>query len=59
MTNALLARARLAVEENGELRRRQRHIQAQFERAREQLRLSVYESASIRSEIKARRDNEE
>ncbi|RXH00970.1 hypothetical protein EAS61_07985 [Bradyrhizobium zhanjiangense] len=58
MTDALFARAQLALEENGEIRKQRHLLRTQFDDAREKLRLSIYESASVRSEIKARQDNE-
>ena len=58
MTDPLFARSLLAVSENQEVREQRRSLRAQFDSEREQLRVSVYESASLRSEVKARRDNE-
>ncbi|WP_245509296.1 hypothetical protein [Bradyrhizobium zhanjiangense] len=58
MTDALFARAQLALEENGEIRKQRHLLRTQFDDTREKLRLSIYESASVRSEIKARQDNE-
>ena len=53
----LLARAQLVLEENACIREMRRLLQAQFDREREQLRLSIIESAMTRAEIKAYRDD--
>lgn len=57
MNDALLARAALAVLESRLLQKKHRLLKAEFEREREELRLSVVESAMCRAEIKANREN--
>ena len=53
----LLLRAQLAIEESRELQRLNRNLKATCEREREELRLTVLETAMYHSEIKAYRDN--
>jgi len=57
MIDPLFARAQLAIEDSRHLQRRSRALQAEHEHEREQLRLTVFESAMARSEIKAIRDD--
>ena len=57
MTDTVLARARLAVDEAAALRERRRLLRAESERNRELLQLAVAESAMLRVEIKAHRDD--
>jgi hypothetical protein len=57
MIDPLLARAQLAIEEGQLLQRQSRTLQLQHERNREQLRMTVFESAMVRSESKALRDS--
>ena len=57
MTGSLLVRAQLAIEESRTLQYRSRALKAESNIEREQLRLAVLESAMLRSEIKACRDN--
>ncbi|WP_025036828.1 hypothetical protein [Bradyrhizobium sp. DOA9] len=55
----LLARATRAIEESRALRERHRHVIGRYDETVKDLRVAVMESAMLRSEIKARRDNEE
>ena len=59
MIDSLLARALLAIEESRALHNQSRALQAQHVREREELRISIFESATYRSEVKALRDNRE
>jgi hypothetical protein len=57
MTEALV-RARLVREESASLREQGHLLQEQLERNRTKLRLAMLESAMLRAEAMARRDNE-
>ena len=57
MTDPLLSRAQLAMDESYALRERLRKIMAQFEEASSALQMTIFESAMMRTEIKAHRDN--
>ncbi|HZR72623.1 hypothetical protein [Bradyrhizobium sp.] len=57
MTDPLFARADLAIEESLHLRRSSRVLKSQFDHERETLRVAVFESAMLRSESKAYRDD--
>jgi hypothetical protein len=57
MTDSLLARAQLAIEESRKLQDQSRSLKVELESQREQLRLALFESAMGRSESKAYRDN--
>jgi len=57
MTDTLLVRAQLAIEESCKLQHRCRTVKAELERERERLRLALFESAMARSESRANRDN--
>jgi hypothetical protein len=59
MTDSLFARTQLAIEERRQLQLRTRALKAEQEYEREQVRLAVFESAMLRSESKAFRDNRE
>ena len=59
MKDPLLARAELAIEESYRLRRVRVLASQRLDQAAADLRLTVFESAMLRSEIKARRDNNE
>jgi hypothetical protein len=56
--DSLFARCHLAIEESRTLQLRSRALQQERNLLREKLRLSVFESAMQRTEIKAYRDNE-
>jgi hypothetical protein len=56
-TDPLIARALLAIQESQRLQRQSRELKAQFNREREELRLTVFQSAICRAEIKAYRDD--
>jgi hypothetical protein len=57
MTDPLLARAQLAIEESRKLQTQSREIRCRNVFEREALRRSVFESAMQRSEVNAHRDN--
>jgi hypothetical protein len=57
MIDSLLSRAQLAIDESHALRARKRGIITQFEEASQSLRLAIFESAMIRTEVKAYRDD--
>jgi hypothetical protein len=57
MIDSLLCRARLAIEESQRMREQRRLLRAQQEKAIDELRYAVVESASIRTEVKALRDD--
>jgi len=59
MKDSLLARAEFAIEESYRLRRVRGPARQRLDQAAADLRLTVFESAMLRSEIKARRDNSE
>ncbi|MDD1516623.1 MULTISPECIES: hypothetical protein [Bradyrhizobium] len=59
MPNALFARATRAIEESRTLREQHRQAVGRHDEAVKDLRLAIMDSAMLRSEIKARRDNEE
>ncbi|WP_245266514.1 hypothetical protein [Bradyrhizobium sp. WSM1743] len=59
MADALLARAARAIEESRSLREQHRKVAGHYGEAVKELRLAIMDSAMLRSEIKARRDNEE
>jgi hypothetical protein len=59
MTDPILDRARLAIEESRRLQALSRYLRATFDREREALRMSVLESAMCRAETKAYRDDKE
>ena len=59
MTDPLFARAELAIQESRQLQRGSRALHADREHDRDQLRLAIFESAMVRSESKALRDNRE
>ena len=59
MPNALLARATRAIDESRALREQHRQAMRRHDEALNDLRLAILDSAMLRSEIKARRDNEE
>jgi hypothetical protein len=56
--DSLFARSQLAIEESRQLRLQSRALHDEQNLRREGLRLSVFESAMQRSELKAYRDNE-
>jgi hypothetical protein len=57
MSDSLFARSQLAIEESRQLQLQSRALQDERDLRREELRLSVLESAMQRSEFKAHRDN--
>ena len=57
MIDLLLARARLAIEESRAARLRRRLLMAQHHGARNKLRCTILESAMVRSEVKAYRED--
>lgn len=59
MPDALFARATIAIEESRALREQHRRVVDHYGEAVSDLRLAIMDSAMLRSEIKARRDNEE
>jgi hypothetical protein len=59
MTDSLLNRAQLAIEESQQLHNRRRLLRSEVDRERDSLRLAVFEAAMYRSEIKAYRDNKD
>ena len=59
MPDALFARATRAIEESRTLREQHRLATGRYGDAVKDLRLAIMDSAMLRSEIKARRDNEE
>ncbi|MGV7216214.1 hypothetical protein [Bradyrhizobium sp. UFLA05-112] len=59
MTDPLFERARLAIEESRDLQRRCRLLHADNDFERRELRRAVFESASIRTEVRAFRENKE
>ncbi|WP_407118900.1 hypothetical protein [Bradyrhizobium sp. LMG 9283] len=59
MPDALFARAARAIEESRALREQHRQSADHYGEAVNDLRLAIMDSAMLRSEIKARRDNEE
>lgn len=58
MPDALFARAARAIEESRSLREQHRRDADQYSETVNDLRLAIMDSAMLRSEIKARRDNE-
>ncbi|MDD1536286.1 MULTISPECIES: hypothetical protein [unclassified Bradyrhizobium] len=59
MPDALFARATHAIDESRALRQQHRQVAGRYDEAVADLRLAIMDSAMLRSEIKARRDNEE
>jgi hypothetical protein len=59
MIDPIMSRALLAIVESHAIRQQRRMLRAQHERAVDDLRYTVLESASIRAEIKACRDDRE
>lgn len=59
MTDVLFARATRAIEESRALREQHRLFAEHYGETVSDLRLAMMDSAMLRSEIKARRDNEE
>lgn len=59
MPDALFARAHRAIDESRALREQHREATGRYGEAVNDLRLAIMDSAMLRSEIKARRDNEE
>jgi hypothetical protein len=57
MFDSLFARSQLAIEESRQLQLQSRALRDERDLRREELRLSVFESAMQRSEFKAYRDN--
>ena len=57
MVDSLFTRSQLAIEDSRQLRLQSRALQDEQNLRREELRLSVFESAMQRSEFKAYRDN--
>ena len=57
MTDPLLACGQLTIEESRQLKLRARALKAEQEHELERLRLAVFDSAMLRSESKACRDN--
>jgi hypothetical protein len=58
MVDSLFVRSQLAIEESRQLRLQRKALQDEQNLRREGLRLSVFESALQRSELKAYRDDE-
>ncbi len=59
MPDALFARATRAIEESRALREQHRRLAGYYGETVNDLRLAIMDSAMLRSEIRARRDNEE
>jgi hypothetical protein len=59
MHDPLLSRAVLAIEESNAIRERSRVLRVEQGRRRDQLRRAILESASMRTEAKACRDDRE
>jgi hypothetical protein len=59
MPDTLFARANDAIEESRALREQHRRVAGRYGEAVKDLRLAIMDSAMLRTEIKARRDNEE
>jgi hypothetical protein len=59
MHDPLLSRAVLAIEESNAIRERSRVLRVEQDRRRDQLRRAILESASMRAEAKACRDDRE
>jgi len=59
MTDSLLSRALLAIQETSAILKQRRAVMDQHDRAIIELRLSIIESASMRAESKAHRDDKE
>jgi hypothetical protein len=59
MTDPLFARAQLAIQENAALRAQRRVIANRHDEEARHLRREILESAMLRAEIKAYRDNSE
>lgn len=59
MPDALFARATRAIEESRALREQHRRLAGHYGETVNDLRLTIMDSAMLRSEIRARRDNEE
>ncbi|PWE78203.1 hypothetical protein XF30_17070 [Bradyrhizobium sp. SUTN9-2] len=59
MPDALFARATRAIEESRALREQHRQVAGRYGDTVNDLRLAIMDSAMLRSEIRARRDNEE
>jgi hypothetical protein len=57
MTDALLRRAEIAIEESRRLQHQSCGLRSQRDLTRGELRRAVFESAMLRSEIVARRDD--
>lgn len=59
MPDALFARATRAIDESRALREQHRQAVGRHDEAVNDLRLAIMDSAMLRSEIKARRDNDQ
>ena len=59
MPDALFARATRAIDESRALREQHREAMGRHDEAVNDLRLAIMDSAMLRSEIKARRDNDQ
>ena len=59
MPDALFARATRAIDESRALREQHRQVMGRHDEAVNDLRLAIMDSAMLRSEIKARRDNDQ
>jgi hypothetical protein len=59
MIDSLFVRAQLAIEESRALQSRSRALHAEQDAQRDRLRSSIFESAMLRSETKALRENKE
>ncbi len=59
MPEALFARATRAIEESRALREQHKRLAGHYSETVNDLRLTIMDSAMLRSEIRARRDNEE